>query len=646
MKKHIIAAAISGLAVHAHANNGSQYQLDDVVVTATRLPTSDVLAPYASEIHTRQDIEKSGATTLYDYLSQDTSVNVMPSYGNRDTPLIDMRGYGIGNGFENIVVTVDGRRLNNIDSVPQLLGSIPLADIDRIEITKGSGSVMFGDGATAGTIQIYTRAHTGGSIEASLGNHNGRDLTVTAGLNKEKVSLSASAQYSGLDGYSDPDPNGNRDASSNRTWRGNIELRPVEHLKFDLDGSSSRNDTLYVGHLTQAEFDADPAQNGGNAYTHQLLNSDQWGLGVTMDLTKNLQFVFKHNSEQKLSDYVDYNSIYNYDYTSDDLALQYHGSHFDLTTGVQTFDGTRIGSSDSTSKKNTGWYAQSLYHLGDTTLSAGARTEKVDYSYTPTTGAALAADHNLYSWDLGVNQRLDDHLSLFANYDRAFQAPDIDRFFTSFDAVGNYIGTQFNGFIQPETSHTLNLGLNQVTATNRLKLTLFHTNLNNEIYYYSTGPYSGINTNLAQSHKYGLELQDTWKATDTVTASLNYAYTRAIIDQSTQDSDYDGKDLPSVPRHSVTLGLGRQVTTASHIQLTQTWRSQSYAANDFANSFTQKQGAYLSTDLAYLYTHGKFEYFATASNLFNNKNGLWVQDNVIYPADFSRTWRLGMKATF
>src|SRR4030066_275659 len=77
-----------------------------------------------------QRIEQSGAPTLYDYFAQHTSLQVLPSYGNKASPKIDMRGYGIGDGYQNIVVTLDGRRLNNIDMGPQLLGAIPLGDIE------------------------------------------------------------------------------------------------------------------------------------------------------------------------------------------------------------------------------------------------------------------------------------------------------------------------------------------------------------------------------------------------------------------------------------------------------------------------------------------------------------------------------------
>jgi len=623
--------------------------LDEIVVTATRLPTPDVLAPYASEVHSRHMIEKSGAGTLYDYLSQHTSVQVLPSYGNRFTPLIDMRGYGAGNGYQNIVVTVDGRRLNNIDGLPQLIGSIPLADIDRIEITKGSGSVMFGDGATAGSIQIVTRTHEGVSVQASAGNFGAVAGTLTAGLKTEQVSLSASADTASQDGYSDADTTGHKDASSNRTWRGGLELRPVGRLKLGLDAASSRIDTRYVGPINQAQFDANPAQNGGNTYSHQNLESDTWRLSAALELAPNWSLTASHSREDKVSDFITSSFRSDYDYSADDLALQYRGDNFNLTTGVQRFDGVRIDrngwSDNDTRKKNTGWYAQGQYRLGDTTLSAGTRSENVAYTYAPTAGAELTAKHDLSAWDIGVNQRLDARLSLFANYNRAFQAPDIDRFFvTDFSVFPSVTG--FNAFIIPETSRTLNLGLNHVTPANRLKLTVFRANLDNEIYYYSTGPWTGYNTNLAKTHKYGLELQDTWRVTDPLSVNFNYVYTRAIIDQASQNSAYDGKNLPGVPRHGGALGLAYQMTPAASMNLSQTWRSTAYAANDFANAFSQKQTAYQSTDVAWRYRQKNLEWFASVENLFEHKNGLWIKDDAIYPVNFTRNWRLGMKATF
>lgn len=637
MKQKIIALAVLGLpAVASAADEGL---LDEIVVTATRIAMRDVDAPYASEVHTRKQIEQSGATTLYDYLAQYSSVQVLPSYGNRFTPKIDMRGYGIGDGYQNIVVTLDGRRMNNIDMVPQLLGSIPLADLDRIEITKGSGSVIYGDGATAGSIQLYTRPHNGVSVQASAGNHGLRAGTVAAGTASERFNVSASADYASQDGFSDPDITGHRDSANNRTLRGKAEARPVERLKLDLEAASTRIDTRYPGALTLAEFKADPAQNSGNTYTHQLFESDLWRVGGELKLSRKWKLVASHSREDKLSNYVTYNSASNYDYDSDDLAVQYRGSAFDLTAGVQTFDGTRIGSTNRTSKDNMGWYAQGQYRLDGYTFSGGARFEQVDYTYAPNAGTALRAGHDLTAWDIGVNRQMDEQLSIFANYNNAFQAPDIDRFFS---------GGAFNAFIAPAKSRTISVGLNQVTAANRLKLTVFHSELDDEIYYYNTGNWlTSYNTNLDKTHKYGLELQDSYRFSEQISTRLGYNYTRAVIDREDSAAGaYNGKDLPGVPRHGITLSLNYAPTVASSFNLTHTWRSQAYAANDFANVFSQKQGVYRSTDLAYRYRQKGVEWFAAVENLFEHKNGLWIKNDSIYPVNFSRNIRVGFKAAF
>ena len=634
--RYTLSAIALAVTTYAHADTPS-YVLDDVIVTATRTPTADIAAPYASEVHTQAMIKDSGAATLVDYLAQHTSLNIMPSYGNKFTPLTDMRGYGLSSGYQNIVITLDGQRLNNIDGQPQLLGSIPLASIDRIEITPGSGSVMFGDGATAGSIQIYTKPYQGVSIAASAGNHGQLNGNISAGLSRENFGLSASSDSQNQDGTSNPDITGHRDASSMDTQRGQIKFRPLDGLWLNLDGSTSRVDTRYVGPLTLAQYQADPAQNGGNTYTHQSFTSDQWRLGAAWDITSQTKVSASHNQENKLSNYISpYPYLANYDYTTDDVAITHNSDRLKLSAGVQRFNGTRIGSSDSTSKNNLGYFAQAEYRLDQLTLSLGARHEKVEYDYVPTSGTTLHNNQQLNAWDIGSNYRFNTQTSVFANYNQAFQAPDIDRFF-------NYGGT-FNAFITPETVKTITIGLNHIAGTHKLKLAIFRANLKNEIYY---NPGTWTNTNIDQSHKYGLELQDTWRATSQISLSTRYTYTRAIIDQENDGGGaYNGKDLPGVPRHGINLGLNYHWSERSTFNLTHMWRSSTYAANDFANSFTQKQEAMQSTNLAYNYRYKNYEASLAVDNVFAHSNGLWIYDNAIYPVNFTRNYRVGLKASF
>jgi len=610
-------------------------QANKVLVTATHIARPDTETTYASELHSNNMIEASGATSLYDYLAQQTSMNVVPSFGNKITPQIDMRGYSSGSGYQNILVTVDGQRLNNVDLMPQLLGAIPLSNIERIEITKGSGSVTFGDGASAGSIQIYTKTKTGVTVSGSVGNHGAASGFLSAGVSDKYFYLNVSLAHDSDDGLTKADATGHKDSTRNNSQRANLKIKPIDELQIKLEAANSSSDTRYVNPLTLAQFKSDPRQAVGT-YTHQAFKSWLWRAGGEFDLTPKIKISLSHSQEDKVSEYINFASKSDYDYISDDVTVQYQDSGLAATIGVQTFDGVRIGATNQTSKDNMGAFAQVEVRFDAFTVSAGARREKVGYEFAPSAGAAIKDTRKLNAWDVGVNYRFNTQASVFANYNQAFQAPDIDRFFTSLGA--------FNGFITPQKSCTVNVGLNHIMANNRFKLTVFRAQLHNEIYF---DPVGGINTNIDQSHKYGLEAQDQWQISEQVSGSLIYTYTRAMMDKATQGAGaFDGKQLPGVPKHGVTASLNYVPLANANLNISHTWRASAYAVNDFANNFMQRQSNYQSTNIALSYQFKNMQWFAAVNNLFEHQNALFVQDDAIYPVDYSRQVRVGLKADF
>lgn len=637
MKKRIIASTIGLLISSGAIAADTSIQTDDIIVTATRLERKDTETTYASEIHTSKMIEASGATSLYDYLSQHTSVVTLPNFGNKVTPNIDMRGYGSASGYQNIVVTVDGQRLNNIDQTGQLIGAIPLGNIDRIEITKGSGSVINGDGAMAGSIQIYTKVKTGVSAAVSLGSYGARNGYISAGISEQYFDLSASASDDSHDGFSKKDTTGKRDGYSSTAQNIKLALKPTDDLRFNIEGTSSRTDARYNNALTKDQFKNDPRQNGGGVYNHQGIDSDMWRFGFEYKLTSELKISANHIREDKTSEFfAPFPFRADYNYYSNDIALSYDSQAFSAVVGMQTFDGERVGSADKTTKDNAALFLQTEYRWNALTVSGGARREKVSYDYKPNGATNLDDDEKLNAWDIGANYRINNEVSLFANYNRAYQAPDIDRFFT-------WMGT-FNDFIVPAKAKTLNIGINHVIDRNRLKITAFRSNLTDEIYF-NAG--TGANTNLDKSHKYGLEVQDYFKITDKLNTGLIYTYTRAIIDKEADGAGtFNGKDVPGVSTHSVVANLGYNFWENANVNLSHVWRSNSYAADDFANNFTQKQNSYESTNLALNYRYKNLQWFTAINNIFEHKNSIQVRDDAIYPVDFVRTWRVGMKADF
>ncbi|WP_265588038.1 TonB-dependent receptor domain-containing protein [Aliarcobacter butzleri] len=113
---------------------------------------------------------------------------------------------------------------------------------------------------------------------------------------------------------------------------------------------------------------------------------------------------------------------------------------------------------------------------------------------------------------------------------------------------------------------------------------------------------------------------------------------------------YDGKKLPGVSKHNATVNLGYEINKINTV-LSHTYRSSTYAANDFENNFNEKQEHYHSTDLAVSYTYQNIELFGKVQNIFDRKNGLWVANNwgssdTVYPINFETTFFAGMKVNF
>ena len=643
---------------------------DVVIVTANRFVRKDTTTTYSSEVHTSKEIAESGLSALYDFLAQKSSLNISSSYGNQLTPLIDIRGYGLESGYQNLVISVDGQRLNNVDQSAQLIGAIPLNNIERIEITKGSGSVVYGDGATGGSIQIITKNKTGASVSANAGNYGGNNETVNAGISEKYIDLSASANRDTSDGYMQRDTTGTSNGYSSNTQNGKLKLKPLDNLSFSFDITNSINHVTWENYLTLQQFNANPSSynpEGYNAaYLKQLIDTNQYKMGAEYKITESITFNANHYIEEKVSAYYGSPS-YNYDYQSNDFSIKYDKDQYSGVIGYKDFDGKRAQQvtdynfANTTTKNNQAVFITTEYRpdwLTDRlTLSAGGREEFVNYSYNPIGSSALSSNTSLNAWDFGANFKVLENLSLFANFNKGYQAPDIDRFFVGvYDPITYALkSTKFNGFIKPAQVKTLNVGLNHEYADNRLKVTAFRTNLHNEIYmtpYYMGG---GTNTNIDKSHKYGFEIQDYYQFNAALSASVIYSYTRAIIDQSSFAPYSDGNLLPGVPKSTISANLTYEIVQDVKLTLNQSYRSSSYAMSNFINDPAFKQNQYESTNLILNYKFKNYSFFGALNNLFEHHNNLAVVGNnpstgnamlALYPVDFVRTWRLGVRMDF
>ncbi len=622
-------AALSALTCAASAANS--VTLEPLTVSSTAIETDELKSTDAVEVYTAEDIDKAHVQNVYEFLNQQTSVIAMPNYGNPFTQQLDMHGYG-ANGNQNIVVTVNGRRMNNIDLVPQLLSSISPESIEKIEIIKSSGIVVGGDGANAGVINIITKGSNDKSVTLYGGSYGTKDGSFYLGHSDKRVSISASGEMQRNDGIRTIDAAGNKDKSKLSTATFNMGYTPIEELEFRLGAATSTIDVFYGGPLTKAEYDTDPLQPGTGSPKEQKFTSDTVNAGASYNINDTVSVNFDGFHEEKTVQYVPFTPA-EYIYDTLKASVDIETGLVALSVGIDSFDGQREAFGNRTHKDNIAGFLMTQWYFGASSLKAGYRYEKVTYRYQDLT-TDITDDDALHGAELGYNYLLTKEQSLFANYSRSFQSPDIDRFFL--------FGGTFNSFIDPMAANNYTLGYNYILPTNKFKIAAYYVDMRNEIYY---NPVTFANTNIDKSHKYGIDLYDKWLITEAWNIALNYNYVQAIIDEEA-GQDYAGNFLPGVSDHNVKATVNYLPVQSTTISLTETYRSEAYAANDFNNNFTQKQDPYMSTDISVTYTQERYEVFAKMNNVLNQSNGLWVSDDAIYPINYARTAFAGLKLKF
>ena len=626
--------------------SATEVTLTPLKITSTAIATDELQSSDAVEVYTQADIKKEHVQNLYEFLNKATSLFATSAYGNPFVQKLDMRGFGVGDGYQNIVVTLNGRRMNNVDMVPQLLASIAPSSIKKIEIIKSSGIVVGGDGANAGVINITTKQSNEKELSFYMGNYDLADSSFYLGHKGKKLSINASGEAQKSDGIRTIDAKGNRDANKFSTGAFNLSYTPNEEIELRLGSMFTRSDVIYAGTMTQQEYKASPFQQGSVDYgfgaspspaTHQTYASDVLSAGATYYANDALSFKVDASHEKKQSNYITYSSVTNYDYDSFVASSEYETKEFSLKAGIDGFDGELKRPKLTLKKTNLAAFVMSEFYLKDITLKAGYRYETINFKQKN----GESKDDTLHGVELGANYKLSKTSSLFANYSHSYESATLDRLF-------NYFTSTYTGYVKPAQANNFNLGYNNITKKNKLKLTAYYVSLKDEIYYYADPSYvNSKNTNIDNSHKYGLDIYEKYLLNKKTALTLNYNYVEAIIDAEKQNGEnYAGKKLPGVSTHNIKASLSYLPNEKTTLSLTQVYRSDAYAANDFNNNFSQKQDPFSTTDIAATYTTKSWELFAKVNNIFGETNGLWIRDNAIYPVSYATTALAGFKLKY
>ena len=163
----------------------SSFELNPMVITATRTEKRDVDIPASTEVLTHQQIVNSGATNAFDALRAVNGIDVN-NYFPGGAPMttmtsdINIRGFGKGT-----LIMVNGNPINLNNKY--VFDAIPTESIERIEIIKGGGSIQYGSEAMGGVVNIITKKKGSNYVTVGAGNYGQRKASVGVGNDKFHV---------------------------------------------------------------------------------------------------------------------------------------------------------------------------------------------------------------------------------------------------------------------------------------------------------------------------------------------------------------------------------------------------------------------------------------------------------------------------
>ncbi|HEV8261497.1 MAG TPA: TonB-dependent receptor [Burkholderiales bacterium] len=590
---------------------------EDIVVTTTRFEDHVSEQPIAVQVITAQQVRNSGVRTLPELLSRQAGIYSRDNTGSPNQQ-IDMRGFGIF-GDQNTLILVDGQRISENEQIPADLASIPLSSIERIEILRGSGAVLYGGGATGGTINIITRGASPnakeGEVRAGYGTYNTSDFAAGVRLGGEKVGVAVNANQYDSDNYRDNNEIRQRNVQTDFRYFG--ENGPV-YLKL----GAGDQDLRLPGSRTEAQLasnrrgTANPNDFGTLRSTRATLGTSQvLSIGeVAADLSYRERDSFALN-DPGTSDISGRVTSFS---PRMKIPISFAGNHV-LVAGLDwdQWDYSFVGffpgfpSATRSDQENTAVFIKDTVELGSTTrLSLGGRIQRTDTSITDVAGGTptVTQIRRPEAWEFALRQDLGGAVSVYGKTGQSFRIANVD------DNRG------LTTPLEPQVSRDAEAGGEYRGEGVRLRAAVYRMNINNEILFLPSDvlPPFGANVNLPPTRRAGVELEAGWDASAWLILSANYSYTTAKFRGGNfGGADVTDKNIPLVPRNRA--GVAATVIPVERVRVTAivSYVGEQYYDNDQSNSFGRKMPEYTVVDLAASLDRGNWRLSASVRNLMN-----------------------------
>ncbi|CAI8227724.1 MAG: Vitamin B12 transporter BtuB [Alphaproteobacteria bacterium] len=470
MKKQLTIGLLAALTLTSPV--GAE-EVDEIVVSATGIPTPISQIGASVDVITAGDLERQQITYLQDALATVAGVSTYQSGGPGSTSNVFLRG--MTSKYSGVYI--DGVQINDPASQQAAWAYLPTHGLESVEVLRGSQGVLYGSEAIGGAISLFT-AHGGETTNQAVlesGSFGSESLSFSSRGESGKVGYGLFVKQTDTDGISAAsESNGNTedDGYESLSARGravinlsdqvsvDIALRSVSsEIETDASGPSDNNQNY-------TDFDA---VGGKLGLTYEAGNTiHSFAVGISEDETTAYTLPFMSTSLSGLAS------------KGERQVANYRGL-FDLSEEVKVIIGIENETEEYTSEAGTSKAENtavfSLLQYADANgLSISVAARQDDNEVFGRFDTSRISGRKLF----GV-------LGVRASYGTGFRAPSLTEMFGLSDYCVNRLCG--NDTLQPEESRSRDFALLiEPTANWNVELAHFKIRVNNFIEYGSVAP--------------------------------------------------------------------------------------------------------------------------------------------------------------
>lgn len=587
--------------INAQQDSLKTYDLDEVVITATKFPKSISETGKVLTVIDAEQLSRSEGKDLAQLLNEQVGLVIN---GANSNPGKDKSVYLRGAKSEYTVFLIDGIPVSDPSGPggafdPRLL---PLNQLERIEILKGSQSTLYGSDAIAGVINLITKKNgdkpIGGNASLVYGSFDMLRGSGSVNGSTKVADFQIGYSYVKAGGMSEAEDINNtgtydKDGFTQNAFNSAVTLK--------INPSFTLNPFLRVTDYNGA-FDGGAFTDDNSSYTSMLINP---GLRSQYTLKNGaINFLYAHNATNRKYDGPFGPTEFKGRFDNVDIFM-----NRDISEQVQILAGLNYQNLklldaslvvvDPEAQLLSPYVSLFLHGFKGLAIEVGGRYNQ----------HSKYGDNLTYSFNPSFTIR--KSIKFFINQSTGFKAPTLSQLYGNFGANEN---------LKPEVSNSFEAGIHQVFSDKfEASISWFKRKVEDVIVF----TFTNGNINQDEQNDRGLEVESTVRLNDDITMQTNYAYVHGKVSAFENGADTTYYNLFRRPKHSLGVNFGVQASPRLYFSLNLKTFSERkdlfFNPNNFfaAEVVTLKSYALVDAYASYTLFDNKLSFFVEGKNILN-----------------------------